>query len=406
MRLRNAWIALRFEFPGLALVPSGLDRKVYTAPDAASVDKWANETFSVASAPIDADSILAAYPLRDLPLLYFLPESSSVLLLVSHWRVDGLGTCMLLDRLFDLLDAGAKVETASWTPDLHKLSPGIQDAFDAPPGPETVTPELERLAREYIEDHHRTAVNAAGLPFRGDASTPPGCPARRALVLTPDSTAALVGSCRARARVISVTSAVHAALAEVVLRLSPESQEGYAAVVSANMRGHLKAPYRGREHAVHAYVTGIAASVDRASCFYDKARHLTAFYKGWYSDRFVRTFRLTTQYHAEALSRPRPAGPPPSSVTLSSLGIVGRYLASHHGGDGQDNSLGVRLNDFRFGVSMLTRQMLLYVWTFAGQLNLSVNYNAAYHDCDSAQELLEAICQVLAKEMDISLKYA
>lgn len=398
LALRNAWISLRFEFPGLALVPEDLTRKTYTVPNAASVDAWANDTFFVAHSPTDADSILAAYPLRDQPSLYFFPESSSVLLLVSHWRVDGVGTCMLLDRLFGHLAAGSRIAAESWGPDMHKLSPGIADALGAP---DVATPELEALAHQYIEDHHKNAVHAAGLRYHGDASTPPANATRTAVAFDTASTAALVALCKDGD--ITVTSAVHAALATVVFDLSPDNPTKYAAVVSVNMRDQLRPPYNSRDHVVQAYVTGVTPSVDRATSFNEKARQLAAFYKGWYSEQFVQAFRLTTQYHGEALSKPRPQQRrPPSNVTLSSLGVVEKYLTGQYGSG--ENAISVR--DFRFGVSMMTRQMLLYVWTFGGRLNMSVNYNSAYHDGRDAVEFLEAIRGALCKHMDISLEYA
>lgn len=57
-----------------------------------------------------------------------------------------------------------------------------------------------------------------------------------------------------------------------------------------------------------------------------------------------------------------------------------------HGGYG--GSL-VRVDGFRFGVSMMTRQVIVYAWTFRGQLVLSVNYNEAYHGEDVVRNVLE-----------------
>lgn len=278
---------------------------------------------------------------------------------------------------------------------MDKLSPGTQDALGAP---ETVTPKLEALAHQHIEDHHKSAVHAAGLRFHGDASTPPGNPSRTAVVFTKASRVALVDSCKASG--ISVTSAVHAALANAVFDLSLDNPPKYAAVVSVNMRDRLMSPYNSRDHAVQAYVTGVTPSVDRVSSFDEKARQLTAFYKGWYSEKSLRTFRLTTQYHAEPLSKPRPQGMrPPSNVTLSSLGVIEKYLVGEYGRAGNT----VRVTDFRFGVSMMTRQMLLYVWTFGGSLDLSVNYNTAYHDAKDAGEFLEAIRGTFSQHMNVRL---
>ncbi|KAH8585462.1 hypothetical protein B0O99DRAFT_530755 [Bisporella sp. PMI_857] len=360
--LRNAWKALRFDFPGLAVVPEGFDKTSYVLPNESLVEKWANETFIV-ERTTDPEDIITRYPLRDLPSMYFFPTSSQILLLISHWRIDGLGICMLLDRFFSLLAAGTPAPAPeSWVNDLHKISPSIEDAAGTP---NTVDPELEAFARAYIENHHQNAVNVAGLPCNGDATTPPGNFGRAAIKFDQFSSAAFVASCKIRN--ISVTAAVYAALAD------------------------------WSYHAVQTYVTGVTSSVARTSNFQQKAQQLTAFSKAWYSEKFMRAFRLTAQYHAEALFKPRPHGAqPPSGIHLSSLGVVENYLPRQYGNT-------IRVTDFQLGVNMMTRQRALYTWTFEHRLSLSVVYNDAYHDQAAAQVFLESIVGVLEKEIGIAL---
>ncbi len=403
--LRDSWVALRHAFPGLAVVPDGTTKKKYAVPDVSRVEKWTNETFFV-EWNTDPDGILASYPLNDLPNLLFFPKSTQILFLASHWRIDGIGTCMLLDRFFSLLANQTPAPgPESWGADFDKISPSMEDAVGAPAIADS-DPELETFAREYIEDHHRNAVHAGGLSFRGDATTLPGRPARTAVVLSHAGTAALVGACKARG--ISVTSAVYAALAETVFELSPDAPERYAAVMSVNMRGRLVLPYGGKDHAVQTYVTGITPSVAREDPFEARCRQLTAFYRGWYSERFLRAMRLTYQYHSDALFKPKqraegaPPPKPPSNVLLSSLGVVENFFADEYAEDTRGASI-VRVKNFRFGVSMMTRQMILYVWTFDGKTNLSVNYNDAYHDGEEAILFLDFLRNVMEKELGVVL---
>ncbi|KAI1759694.1 hypothetical protein GGR53DRAFT_471047 [Hypoxylon sp. FL1150] len=56
-----------------------------------------------------------------------------------------------------------------------------------------------------------------------------------------------------------------------------------------------------------------------------------------------------------------------------SLGVIEKLLSKEHEGSA------VKMTDFHFSVSMLTRQMLLYVWTSNGKMSFSINYNEAYH---------------------------
>ncbi|RYP08090.1 hypothetical protein DL765_008910 [Monosporascus sp. GIB2] len=402
--LREAWKSLGHFFPGLAVIPDGISKKKHAVADASGLEAWASETFIVEK-ETDPDGILASYPLKDLPSMHFVPQSSQIVFLASHWRIDGIGTIMLLDRFFSFLANGSPTPTCeTWTRNLDRISPSLEDAVGALDNAER-DPELEAFARNYIDDHHRNAVHSGGLPYRGDETTPPGQAARTAMIINQASTTALVAACKERG--ISVTSAVHAALAEAVFALSHDSAERYSAVISVNMRSHLAPPYDGRDHAVQTYVMGVTPSVARSTSWQGRAQQLTAFYKeGWYSTKLVRAMRLIYQYHSDALfkAKPRadgvPPPKPPSNVLISSLGVVDKVFSREHG----KGARFVRVTDFRFGVSMMTRQLLLYVWTFAGKLNLSVNYNDAYHGEQGVRKFLGFIVDVLQKELDVSLE--
>ncbi len=410
--LRNAWIALRHELPGLAVLPDGLTAKTYQLPTAPSFERWADETFVVAAAGLEPDAVLGACQVRDVPCMYFFPSTQQVLLLVSHWRVDGLGACSLMDRFLALVAAGSRIPplpAGGPTSDLQRISPTLEDALGAP---ETDDPDVEAFARDYIAAHHRTAVHAGGLPYAGNATTSPGPTARSQITLSRSSTSALVSACKVHG--FTVTSAIHAALAEAVFGLSRECRDKYAAVVSANLRSRLPPPYNGRQHAVGVYVTGVTPSVDRAQTFGEKALALTAFYRSaaWYTPQFVQALRPIMKFHSKALFEGPPPTTPPSAVTLSSLGIIESQLGSRYenfGGEdgvsrGEVAATAIQVKAFRFGVSILTRQMLLYVWTFGECLTLSVNYNKAYYDDAAVAELLDSVRDVLQEGLGVDLE--
>lgn len=402
--LRHAWKSLAHCFPGLTVVPHGSAKKKYTTLDASVLEEWTRATFIVET-DTDLDGILDAYPLKDLPSMHFIPGSSQIVFLSSHWRIDGIGTVMLLDKFFSLLVSGSPVPCYGQANEsLERISPSLEDAVGAPPK-SALSPSLEAFAREYIDDHHRNAVNSGGLPYHGDETAPPGKPTQTSVTISPASTAALVSVCKERK--ISVTSAVHAALSEAVFKFSIDNPERYAAVISVNMRGHLTPPYNGPDHAVQTYVTGVTPSVARNTSWQERARQLTAFYKSWYSTNFVQSIRLIYQYHLDALFNAKPPAndmtphKPPSNVLLSSLGVVDNVLTCEH----EAGTRIVRVTNFCFGVSMMTRQLLLYVWTFAGRLHLSVNYNDKYHEEKDAVEFLGFIKEVLQKEIGVVLEF-
>lgn len=393
--LREAWKALMFEYPGLSVVPDGLT-KVFIIPDGPAADRWVNQTFFVETTE-NAKTVIANSTREDLPRLFYLPSSSEIIFLSQHWRIDAIGTCMLLDRLFTIM-AQPQDPALLWRrPVVEDISPCLEDAAGAP---QNVSPELQNYAREYIDNFHKKAVNSGGLPFEGDAATLPADSSHQDLILTSESTNSLVAACKRRH--ISVSAAIHTGLAHTVFSFAPPEDQpsDYTTVMATNMRIHLPPPYNSKAHACQTYVASIIPTVQRSSDFSAAAAALTREYKIWHSQNFMRAIREIYKYHAEKLFAPRPEGlpppKPPSGVTLSSLGVIEKYFTGDYGD-------ALQVDRFRFGVGMMTRQMLLYAWTFRGQLNLSVNYNTAYYENSMAQEVLSRIKATLEKELGLEL---
>ena len=395
--LREAWKALMLEYPGLSVTADDLT-KVFVVPDVQATERWADQTFFVESAR-SADTVIASSKPKDLPSLYYLPSSSEIIFLSQHWRTDAIGTCMLLDRLFSIMAQPQDLGSSQGKPGIDRISPCLEEAARSS---EKATQQLQNFAREYINNFHRKAVNSGGLPYKGEAATLPAELSHQEATLTRDTTRALVAACKSRD--ISVSAAIHTGLARTVFSFAPPEDQPteYTTVMATNMRTYLPAPYNDKTHACQTYVASITPTVQRSSDFATATAALTREYKTWHSEQFMQALREIYKYHAQKLFAPRPEGAPPSKppsgVTLSSLGVIEKYLAGDHGDDGA-----VQVDRFRFGVSMMTRQMLLYAWTFRGRMTMSVNYNAAYYDDEMACEVLARIKSTLEKELGVEL---
>ncbi|OJJ06458.1 hypothetical protein ASPVEDRAFT_140537 [Aspergillus versicolor CBS 583.65] len=403
--LRNAWKSLVIEFPRLAVRPNGTTSKIYRVlSDETDVENWANESFFVELEKTPGDVVRTLGPC-DLPSLHFLPASSEIVLLTSHWRMDGVGALMLLDRLLTLVVLeGHSTIPSSPENQCLRVSPSLEDAANCPPmDASPASTMLKSYANSWIDNMHRQAINASGLPYNGDNTTPPGDTTQETMNLTPSATKALMIACKSKA--ISISAAVHAALAQTVFSLSPEDDKSdYTTVMAVNLRPYLPPPYNGPDHAVQTYVASIIPTVPRNQKLTEAAQDLTRTYRNWYSEEFIRALRWIYTIHAERLfkSPPKPSGgrpKPPSGVTLSSLGVVEGFLKGAYDGKGK----GVMVEQFSFGVTMMTRQMLLYVWTFAGRLTLSLCYNEAYYQEAMAREVLERLRDFLESELAVSL---
>jgi hypothetical protein len=78
-------------------------RKTYLEATVTNIETWANNTFWTDDESDTAHHVVAGLHLRKLPCLVFVSRSSEVLLHSSHWRIDALGACMVLDHLFRIL---------------------------------------------------------------------------------------------------------------------------------------------------------------------------------------------------------------------------------------------------------------------------------------------------------------
>ena len=392
--LREAWKALRFDYPALSVVAEG-PRKKYLAATAERVEQWAEETFSV-NTSLTANQIVPTLHLRKLPCLVFLSASSEVIFHCSHWRIDALGTCMVLNRLFDLLSLGITGCSAQWHLEHQNLSPSLEDAFDSP---KTYSQPMEVMAESIRCRNFETSYPSAGLPFESDITTGPTLSRHQTIELDTESTKTLIAACRAGG--ISITAAIHAACAQAVFDRSAHSDHDYSTVVSANVREYLpKLEHNAKSaYVCGTYVTGITHTVRRTDDFATRSLQLTKAYRGdWKPMEYMAALRPIYKVHGEALVANAQAGTriPASNVTVSSLGFVENYLKREHGA--------LTVERFHLGSAIMTRQPTLYIWTFRDRLVMSLDYNEAYYGFDIVVGVLESIRTCLERELYVNLK--
>lgn len=392
--LRNGWKALRFDYPALSVV-ANRSEKMYKAATPELVEQWVEETFSV-DILHTAKEILSTLHLRKLPCLIFLPQSSEVIFQSSHWRIDALGTCMILNQLFEFVSRCSTDFLPLWHLEYQNLSPSLEDSFGSP---KICSRTMEAMAETIRKRNFEASYPSAGLPFKGNATTEPALSMSKALILSSEATESLISACKAYK--ISVTAAIHAACAEAVFKLSQHKDHDYSTVVSANMRSYLPIQQHksGTPYACGTYVTGITQMVQRTDDFATRSSHLTKAYReDWDPIEYLTALRLIYEVHGNAMlavikdEKRLPA----SNVTVSSLGLVENYLKSNHGS--------IVVENFRLGSMIMSRQPTLYIWTFRGQLTMSLDYNEAYYTIDTMTALLESIRDGLEKGLKVAVE--
>ncbi|KAH8691968.1 hypothetical protein BGW36DRAFT_410500 [Talaromyces proteolyticus] len=408
--LRDAWKTLRIQFPALGIIVDRYEAVYHAAANLGdndwnrdnstdTLELWAQETFLI-ERKRTVEEIISRYPLRDLPALIWLPRSSEVVLLVSHWRSDGLGAVMLLNRLMEYLVEPPDISMnrcGNPETELARISPSLEDAVGAPLIP---TPGIIEAANNISMKFREKAMKSIGIAYNGDHTTAPGNPAIEAVSFTAESSRSLVQACKVRN--ITVSAAVHVALAETIFEMSADNVTEYATIMAVNMRPYLKAPYNSDDHACRAYVTSITPVVQKGASFEDSTLAVTELFRNWHCERNAQALREIYKGASQVLLSPprRPVGPapnPPNGIMHSNLGVIDRFLAAQYG-----NGL-VEVSEFRFGVSMMTRQMMLYPFSFRGKLNFSINYNDAFYGTTAPRRLLDGIQSKLETELDVKL---
>lgn len=388
--VRNAWKCLALQYPGLTVRPVEFTKHFEDLSETV-LQHWLEETFH-STTNSTADQIIQSSGPRDLPSLYFLPASSELVLLSQHWRTDALGCCMILDSLVEHISENSFPQDLSSKCQLRP-SPCLEMAAGAS---FDVDEETKKYAKEAIASFHAKAVQSGGLPYQGDKTLLPGNTQHRELVLSTSETRDVVQACKAKN--ISVSAAVHTALARTYFSFAEsddDRRKGYTTVMATNARPHLQPPYDEPAHACQTYVASITPTVPYDSDFIAAARDLTHEYKTWCTPQLMRSLCWAYKYHRDALFAAGPPPKPPSGVTLSSLGVVDKVFDSKHGD--------IEVEKFRFGVSMITRQTLLYVWTFRDQLTFSLDYNEAYYEESMVQDVLQRVKKHLGEGLQVKL---
>ncbi|KAI5866392.1 hypothetical protein GGS23DRAFT_617507 [Durotheca rogersii] len=108
--LRDGWKLLRFRHPSIATVADDGVLE-YRVPSLVGLEQWADEIFVYVETGINLDDVIANLKPTRFATLYYLQESSSLVLYLSHWRTDGVGAFHLLNAFFNAVIESLKEET-------------------------------------------------------------------------------------------------------------------------------------------------------------------------------------------------------------------------------------------------------------------------------------------------------
>jgi hypothetical protein len=133
------------------------------------------------------------------------------------------------------------------------------------------------------------------------------------------------------------------------------------------------------------------------------ASKVRAFYRDLPGDDdFLGTLTPHWDMMKPALSPGAPAPLPATDPMISSLGVVDPLLAQTYNGDEAVGSkTRLRVEDFWMAANIITGNLGMHLWTWAGRLRVGCAYNSTYHTEASVVEFLTLLRQVLRDGLGI-----
>lgn len=419
--IRRAWLILSKQHPMLHARPEG--NTVTVSP--LDEDEWLKESFFTHTGEqVTVDSLFTSIEPAAIVSCHWLPGQRDLILHGSHWRLDGIGSIKLADRLLTALGAIIRVGLAapleSYGLDLTPLfTPSLDEISNAYPDEDSTPPRVKKVTDNLLQTVLKGAPSI-GLPLTpGTENALPGPSSRVRVPLDKATTAAVVAACKSRG--IKVTSAVHAAIVQTTAA-HPQHPlaKHYCITTAIDLRRRLPGGARGDGPELAAgmfispglvFIEEPAAGDGGGRSFDALARDFDATY-GADMSRLYDAGNGETVSVAEAtapfarrivplLQMPQPEGMPPQNAPhLSSIGVIETWLKREYVVDGGKGSK-IEVEDVWLGGEMITPALCNHAWTWRDQLTLAAVFNTAFYEETFVKKVMQDVKQNLLSGLQI-----
>ncbi|KAJ5200131.1 hypothetical protein N7491_009068 [Penicillium cf. griseofulvum] len=403
--IRYSWLHLRFQHPSLAAHPDSNSNVIYTVPDSTdTLSKWASRTFTVEADAQSANEVIPTIAPAADARLYYITKSSELLLHTAHWRMDGVGGLLLLGQLVDLMVSHADTllsgklpdpfHSFHWGSEVARLTPPVEEAGNMPL---TATDEQKAVAHGAVGTF-ALAAGALGIPYTGDAMSVPSGTRAAEVKFSPATTSAAVSA--AKSCGVGITAAVHASLAAVNFRHAIVEHRGrhYTSTIKQSLRPYLPEPYSTPAAAAGLYTSGWLVRVEPSRTWEENARMYQREYEKGISSEYLQAHREYASTLVEVMKTLPTPTESPSDIDISSMGIMEKYLEREYG----TPERGFGITNAGVGVEIISRQGVVFVWTFRDQLTLRLVYNQAFHTPWQMTEFLRDIQADLLEQLRVA----
>ncbi|KAJ5732348.1 hypothetical protein N7493_003829 [Penicillium malachiteum] len=372
--LRSAWRAQRFIHPGIAVQLIDGQKRYETVRDAPALEAWCDATFHVESDALSSDDLFKNHIRVAGPQVtcHWIPATSQIALVTSHWRLDAYGATWILSSLLESLGNSSPDPPTFNGEEVKNLAVSFDEALALP---NKWDPSWEQRALDLQAKEFEGGPGIALLPSYPNVL--PGGTDRVEIVLSEEETSALRTA--ARQLGFTITSVLHASMiAETVLGNPDSPATRYMTFGLFDMRKYCKPPSNGPGDAATFRMHWQAINVEARASWNELARSLQDLYHQSWDWRIDDGIFLRHPYinagHAMRTSLP-PDTPQPAEPVLNSLGIIDSNLIQHQYG-------AVEVEHVSYNNSILSKQTVTEVFTWGGSMHISANFNEAFYTKD------------------------
>ena len=392
--IRDAWLRTRYDYPDIATTAEVNGIRTYRT-GTSEVQSWLSSTFLVSNQSVQ-DLRFEAAP-RLFAMLYWLPTSSELVLCSSHWRIDGMGSVLLLRHILDQLVLPLPVSISDFGHEQTRLTPDLFCAF-----PKSNDRHSAKLISQQGEQRCKEISGIEVdksfiLPQINTGGNPSGHRQIR-LQFNASESEEIINACRQQN--MSVTAVVHTAYAIALLKHNHHSHGRYSSSARVQFRPFLQPPY----DCPSTNAASMWTAVEAMSIFVN-------------ATEFISTAKSFSSFYRNLLSRIRGDGIGPSLNAmfiyladdpnglnvlmalpyLTSLGNVDTVLPSSY--SAADGSAELSVTDFSFSSTQMGKGVGGFLWTFGGKLTLEVGFNAAYYAESTISSFLDQVRSTLIAEL-------
>lgn len=380
----TAWRTLRRMNPCLsAVVRDG--RWIYTVADEQEHENWLKESLHFHDTSSTSRDIFPIKNFTGRAVLHVLLQTQELYLLAPHTHLDGIGAYTAMNNLVQAL---ADTDSVTDGPELggdecQNLIAPLNVLADITAATDAVRTTFKSMLGSWM-------AGFAGVKLQHDKDTTQPCGDPKILYapFSISETKRIIARCKELG--FTVTAAVQTAVGIALRKQVKSTATIQSAVTIHDVRKWIDKTEYPATALVGALTIPVPAVFTLSDDFVETARLAKQTYRAPDQTGLLRTLpRFWGNEMVAIMTSPPPGMEAPSSLGLSSFGVMDTYLKpSYQAASGGRAEVGVE--DAWVGITLYSPDILLHLWTLQGVMRMQCVYNEAYFEKEVVAALLKA----------------